>query len=236
MRFSSPRTRSRGRSARPRWPRRSLAGSEAPGPRPTSARLADGGEGTMEVLLEALGRRAASRPRPTTRWGARSRPSFGRARGWARGRRGCLGVRAWAGEGGGARCRGGEQLRDRGADRRRGGRWCPGGAGGGGRQCDDRRWARSGGGDSGCRWAGWGEAGGALRRTHSLRGRGAYVRAAEGRGARRRWPAGGSTRRARRFAAARSTGSGDGRRRRWARRRPLGGVWGGAAERGGGGA
>ena len=204
---SSRPTRSRGPSAPPRSPPRSGAGWRRGGcPPPDLCPVADGGEGTLEVLLTALGgETAAARAldplgRPLTRG---LRAAGGRRR---RGRRGRRRERAGAPRPGRARRRGGVERRHR--DAHRGGGRC--GRGGRprrrGRLGDDRR--RRGGdrGDARGGRPARRAARRAERRPHDLRARRRGLRPAEGRRRRRPWRgcARGSTRSPRRSPATRA--------------------------------
>ena len=72
---SSPRTPSRARFSAEQVAEAIGAGLREAGAEATLLPAADGGEGTLDALLAALGRRAPLSARPTTRWGGRSRPA-----------------------------------------------------------------------------------------------------------------------------------------------------------------
>ena len=175
---SSPPTASRAPSPPPRSRRRSPTGSRRPGSTAERLPIADGGEGTLDALLDALGgeRRSATVADPLgSRGGGRLRAARRRA---GRGRDGA-GERALAPGRGRARSVARVDPGNRGADRRRGrGR----GAVGDRRRRRQRDRGRRRRMPRGARRGrGRGRDRGGLRRDHGVGGLAARLRAAEGR-------------------------------------------------------
>ena len=157
-------------------------GLERAGLRADLAPVADGGEGTMDVLLERLGGELVT----LTRERSARPPGRGlvRAPGGRRhgARRGRAGERPGARRARGARRGGGLERRDRRARRRGDRRRRAARARGRGRQRHDRRRAGRDRGDRGGRRAARRADRRALRRAHAVRAGGGDVRAPEGRG------------------------------------------------------